>query len=442
MDSGHLTLDGANLESVESIRITGNGQNKLFTIISQSASQIKAAISSSPALDIVAGFSYNLLIEAANAQSIIPISFSISDNSITSAKIQNAAVTSAKLGSKSVTYEKIDTTGASNGQVLTFNSTTGKWGPANASGSGFGGVSSLTPGNGIVFDSVDMIKTSGKISVDVGTGPEQILQFDSENSVRVSQGSMTMLTDVDTVDKGSLRFLYYSDDTDDDVFDSSNDTIVNEVLWKFDSNGNLVMQGSGSGAGEVNLLTFDKYGSGSGMRVDSNFSVTGTSFFEDDAEFDAAVDANDDLNVDGTFTNPSDERLKVLIKPVDDVLEKILGLDVWRYRYKKGNALGITYEDEKVGVVAQKLKAVLPQAVDADKLGYFYVKQDAMIYYLLKALQESENHRRDNKEKFQLMHDGQDQRLAILEREVQELKLQNRTLRDYLCKKDPPHFCD
>jgi hypothetical protein len=444
MDSGQLVLTGVNLDSIDGVSISGNSISKTFTIISKSATQLSASITSGSALNILGGMSYNLLISSASAQTIIPITFTILDNSITSAKIQSSAITTAKIATRAVTYDKIEITGASNGQVMTYNSTSGKWGPANSTGTGGGGgISSIFPGTGIVFNNggsgSGSISSTGSIGIDVGTDSGQIAQYDpTDGFLLVNKGELRLVQENSgTLDDGLIRQIFYIDDGDEELVIGT-DILENDIQWKFNNLGEYILYDDVSG---LTQLKFSQDGTGDGMTVGGNMTVTGTSNFVgavtiDDATVEGILDVDGDLNVEGTFTNPSDQRLKNILAPVDDVLEKLLNIPVVNYQYKKDNALGIKYFDPKVGVVAQNLQTQIPQAVSQNKDGFLYVKQDAMIYYLLKGLQESESARRDNAEKFKTMHEGHDQRLATLERQVQQLQEHNQLLLKYLCAKD------
>lgn len=74
-------------------------------------------------------------------------------------------------------------------------------------------------------------------------------------------------------------------------------------------------------------------------------------------------------NGNGYFTGGvnqyySDERLKTKIKTIDSALEKVLSLDGFIYvENEVARSLGYTNEKEQVGVSAQKVQKVLPQAV-------------------------------------------------------------------------------
>jgi hypothetical protein len=94
------------------------------------------------------------------------------------------------------------------------------------------------------------------------------------------------------------------------------------------------------------------------------------------------------LDTDGilyanTFTSTSDERLKVNIKTIDDpfiILNEIKGV---RFNWKDGG-------DPSVGVIAQDVEKVLPEAVKTDPEGMKSVCYDMLIGVLIEAIKDQQ----------------------------------------------------
>ncbi len=87
----------------------------------------------------------------------------------------------------------------------------------------------------------------------------------------------------------------------------------------------------------------------------------------------------------GGITCTSDQRLKKQIVPLaDDVLEKILGLNIVNYNLvsESDDALPHT------GVVAQELEQVFPDLVATDSKGYKSVSYAGLTPYIIKSIQE------------------------------------------------------
>jgi len=89
----------------------------------------------------------------------------------------------------------------------------------------------------------------------------------------------------------------------------------------------------------------------------------------------------------GTF---SDGRLKNVRGSFDSGLKQVLQLHPIRYQYKERNALGIHDSEEHIGVVAQDVARVLPEAVSADGQGYLLVNNDPILWSMLNAIKEQQ----------------------------------------------------
>jgi hypothetical protein len=61
-----------------------------------------------------------------------------------------------------------------------------------------------------------------------------------------------------------------------------------------------------------------------------------------------------------------------------------------RYRYKADNAMGIRDQDEHVGLVAQEVQKVIPEAVTENSKGYLLVNNDPIIWAMLNAIKEQQ----------------------------------------------------
>ena len=89
----------------------------------------------------------------------------------------------------------------------------------------------------------------------------------------------------------------------------------------------------------------------------------------------------------GTF---SDGRLKNLNGNFNSGLSQVLKLNPVRYRYKADNALGIRDTGEHIGVVAQDVQRVIPEAVTENSKGYLLVNNDPIIWSMLNAIKEQQ----------------------------------------------------
>lgn len=110
----------------------------------------------------------------------------------------------------------------------------------------------------------------------------------------------------------------------------------------------------------------------------------------------------------GSWQTFSDERLKNLRGPFTKGLNAVMQLQPLRYQYRPNNAVGIKSESEYVGVGAQAVQQVIPEAVTANSEGYLMVNNDPIIWTMLNAIKE------------------QQKEIDKLKREVKRLRATNR----------------
>lgn len=104
------------------------------------------------------------------------------------------------------------------------------------------------------------------------------------------------------------------------------------------------------------------------------------------------------LTVNGTADKPgggswgtySDRRLKTVDGSFNSGLSQILKLHPVRYRYNKENALGIRDEQEHIGLVAQDVEKVIPEAVTENSKGYLLLNNDPILWTMLNAIKEQQ----------------------------------------------------
>jgi hypothetical protein len=104
------------------------------------------------------------------------------------------------------------------------------------------------------------------------------------------------------------------------------------------------------------------------------------------------------LSVNGTADKPgggswntfSDERLKNVKGGFVAGIDELMQISPIRYRYKKDNALGIRDQKEHVGVNAQQIERVLPDAVSKNAQGYRLVDNDPILWTMLNAIKQQE----------------------------------------------------
>lgn len=125
----------------------------------------------------------------------------------------------------------------------------------------------------------------------------------------------------------------------------------------------------------------------------------------------------------GTF---SDRRLKTIHGSYHAGLSQILQLNPVRYRYRQENPLGIRDNEEHVGLVAQEVQKVIPEAVTSNSQGYLLVNNDPIVWSMLNAIKQQQQQIK-----------RQQTTMAKLTRELQNVRqaqAENATLRGELTR--------
>lgn len=109
----------------------------------------------------------------------------------------------------------------------------------------------------------------------------------------------------------------------------------------------------------------------------------------------------------------SDIRLKNVGKEFKGGLDEINKLTFYNYTYKRD-----ADKTPRVGVMAQDLQKVFPNAVSENKDGYLYIRKDDMFYAALNAIKDLFKGMTDNSAKIKAL----EERNAVLEKQVKELQ--------------------
>jgi len=84
-----------------------------------------------------------------------------------------------------------------------------------------------------------------------------------------------------------------------------------------------------------------------------------------------------------SWTATSDIRLKNIISPIDSAVDKLSTLNPVVFSWKSDET-----NKENIGLIAQDVKAVLPQVIDTNKDGFLGVRYVELVPVLVKAIQE------------------------------------------------------
>lgn len=176
------------------------------------------------------------------------------------------------------------------------------------------------------------------------------------------------------------------------------------------SSGSLGVSGSSSITGSLNVrqnvsfgsslsnthqMTGSLYITGSGgsltsptLRVAGSTTITGSLAVGNISPNAASgrIEASNDIIAYST----SDERLKENIKPIENSLEKISLISGVEYDWKKDFKDIHGYEGHDIGVIAQEIQKVIPEATRTNDSGYLSVRYERIIPLLIEAIKEQQ----------------------------------------------------
>ena len=146
-----------------------------------------------------------------------------------------------------------------------------------------------------------------------------------------------------------------------------------------------------------------------------------------------SVNGNADKTGGGSWGTFSDGRLKNLNGSFNTGLSQVLKIHPVRYRYKADNAMGLHDTDEHIGVVAQEVQKVIPEAVTENSKGYLMVNNDPIIWTMLNAIKEQQ---REIKQQQSLLR-AQAATMQSLKAEVRETRETLRKVRTQAATAQP-----
>lgn len=163
-----------------------------------------------------------------------------------------------------------------------------------------------------------------------------------------------------------------------------------QAFGNISSSGNITANGgnlvttlrvrSGDGTAALPAFSFTS-DTGNGMFL----SATDTLGWSTDGVQRLTLNASGDLTATGNVTAYSDRRLKENISPLTGAIEKVLALSGVTFN-RKG------LQRREVGVIAQEVEAVLPEAVFNDAEGFKSVAYGNLVGLLIEAIKDQQRH--------------------------------------------------
>ena len=176
--------------------------------------------------------------------------------------------------------------------------------------------------------------------------------------------------------------LYFGNSDDLGVrHDGSNSIIFDQGA------GDLYLQGSSA----IRLTSLNATESYAVFNENSSVQL----FFDNSQKFattNTGISISGEIVATGDITAfASDERLKTNIKPLENALDKVMQLNGFTYNFNEiGGELGFNTEVTYVGVSAQQVQAVLPEAVKPAPVNeeYITVQYEKIVPLLIEAIKE------------------------------------------------------
>jgi hypothetical protein len=101
---------------------------------------------------------------------------------------------------------------------------------------------------------------------------------------------------------------------------------------------------------------------------------------------DGRIDASNDI----VAFSSSDSRLKENITPIEGSLNKLLKISGVEFDWKEETKDVHGYEGHDIGVIAQEIKEILPEAVRENVSGYLAVRYEKIVPLLIEAMKEQQ----------------------------------------------------
>jgi Chaperone of endosialidase len=147
-----------------------------------------------------------------------------------------------------------------------------------------------------------------------------------------------------------------------------------ESLWSFKSGSN-----GGNASTGLAITTSRSIFAGLGIRAAGDLSCGGTLTVDSGNAFKAGG---------GSWGSTSDARTKDIRNDYARGLAEVSKIRTVQYNYKKDNKYGFDSTKEYVGVIAQEVKELIPEAVTEGSDGYFSVNNDPIIMAMVNAIKE------------------------------------------------------
>jgi hypothetical protein len=227
------------------------------------------------------------------------------------------------------------------------------------------------------------INSSGNVGIGT-TSPSYLFVVRNSIGTTVNIGggnsntvpAISIQSDSTTWASSQNGFAYYYNATNGnlDLYRKDNSATENQVMTWVRASGNVGIA-TASPSYKLDVVGDSRITSGSlGVGVAPNAT-------------DGRIDASNDIVAYST----SDQRLKENVTPIENALEKVKTLTGVEFDWKEETAHVHGYHGHDVGIIAQDVQAVLPEAVRTNDSGYLSVRYEKMIALLIEGMKEQQN---------------------------------------------------
>ncbi|UOF00994.1 tail fiber domain-containing protein [Bdellovibrio reynosensis] len=204
---------------------------------------------------------------------------------------------------------------------------------------------------------------------------------------------------------------------------------------QIDGGANFILHASSSTTTDAGDIVFNNYDNSQIARIWTNGGGTQSIQFSagTDTTPEFTINSSGAATLTGTLTQNSDRRLKKDIQTIPDALRKISSVDGVTYHWKDSKK----EKELQMGLIAQQVEAVFPEAVKTDDKGIKSVAYQNLVAPIINAIKELYTFVLSNDQK----HDREIASLksenAQLENKVDALSKQNEELRSAVCEINP-----
>jgi hypothetical protein len=246
---------------------------------------------------------------------------------------------------------------------------------------------------GVIAEATEKVRITGDGNLGIGTiAPGAPLSVAGVGGS--TKGTNGYIVNIGGTDGNVDPVRYMIGFTHGNIYTAANVRAAVGMMVTTGGAGNLVFETGSAGAGQLERMRINGSGdvginnSNPSYKLDVTGDVRITSGSLGVGVVPNATDGRIDASNDIVAFSTSDERFKENITPIANALEKVKTLTGVEFDWRKETKDYHGYVGHDVGVIAQQVKAVLPEAVRTNANGYLAVRYEKIIGLLIEANKE------------------------------------------------------